>query len=135
MAYWFVKSPFRSRTWAKVVAAGQFQLYGIRNAQARQAINQMKIGDEVLFYYQQTVWGVMQVTSNPFPDPTSGEVHTALAPWLAITFEPIQTLESSIPLAIIRMLPSFAKNSLLRQPRVSVGALTDKQWQELHGSR
>jgi predicted RNA-binding protein with PUA-like domain len=123
MAYWLIKSPFRTRTWARVVAAGQFHLYGIRNAQARQAIAQMHSGDCVLFYYQQTIWGTMQVVDQATPDPTSSEQH-----WLAITLLPARTLPSPISLAALRANTAFQNSPLLRQPRLSVMKLSDEQW-------
>ncbi|GAB3761229.1 EVE domain-containing protein [Spirosoma pomorum] len=123
MAYWLVKSPFKSRTWARVVAAGQFQLYGIRSAQSRQAIAQMQPGDSVLFYYQQTIWGTMIVTSQATPDPTSSDQH-----WLAITLVPARMLPSPISLAALRANTAFQNSPLLRQPRLSVMKLSDEQW-------
>ena len=126
MAYWLVKSPFRSRTWARVVAAGQFQLYGIRNIQARNNIAQMQPGDETLFYFQQTIWGIMRVSSEPVTDATS-----ANEKWLSITFVPTQTLEQSVSLETVKNMPSFQTSPLLRQPRLSVVSLTKQQWQEI----
>lgn len=126
MAYWLVKSPFRSRTWARVVAAGQFQLYGIRNIQARNNIAQMQEGDEAFFYFQQTVWGVMRVSSEPVTDATS-----ANEKWLSITFVPTQTLEQSVSLETVKTMPSFQTSPLLRQPRLSVVSLNEQQWQEI----
>lgn len=126
MAYWLVKSPFRSRTWARVVAAGQFQLYGIRNIQARNNIAQMQPGDETLFYFQQTVWGIMRVSSEPVTDATS-----ANEKWLLIRFVPTQTLEQSVSLETVKTMPSFQTSPLLRQPRLSVVSLNEQQWQEI----
>ena len=126
MAYWLVKSPFRSRTGARVVATGAFQLYGIRNAQARNAIAQMQPGDEALFYFQQLIWGTMKVSSEPVSDPTITEGR-----WLSISFIPLQTREPPIGLTILRTNPIFEQSALLRQPRLSVFALTADQWQEI----
>jgi predicted RNA-binding protein with PUA-like domain len=131
MGYWLVKSPFKSRTWARVVAAGQFHLYGIRNAQARQSIAKMKPDDLVLFYFQQKVWGVMQVTAEPIPDPTSADEGRKTGPWLSVTFTPSRTIEPPITLSAIKVNSAFQDSSLLRQPRLSVVALTDNQWQSV----
>ena len=124
MAYWLVKSPFRSRTWAKVVAAGQFQLYGIRNAQARQAISQMQPSDEAFFYFQRTIWGVMCITEGPITDPTSADEK-----WLSVTFTPIKTLESPVLLSTIKVNTIFSHSTIIRQPRLSVISLSKEQWQ------
>lgn len=126
MAYWLIKSPFRSRTWAKVVAAGQFQLYGIRSAQARQAISQIQPGDEAFFYFQKTIWGVMCVTEPPITDPTSADEK-----WLSVTFTPTKTLESPVLLSTLRASAVFAHSPLIRQPRLSVIAITTEQWQAI----
>ncbi len=131
MAYWLIKSPYRTRTWAKVLATGEFQLYGIRNAQARNNIAQMKPGDEALFYFQQTAWGIMQVVIEPSPDPTSAKNERPAGPWLSITFAPIRTLEIPIIWLTVKSNATFQTSPLVHQPRLSVVPLTSMQWQEL----
>jgi predicted RNA-binding protein with PUA-like domain len=122
--YWLVKSPFRTRTWARVLATGEFRLYGIRNAQARQAIGQMQPGDEALFYFQQKVWGVMRVVMPPAPDPTS-EVEQG---WLAAAFVPTQTLSLAVSLTDLKAHPAWQNSPLLRQSRLSVMEISEQQW-------
>ncbi len=128
MAYWLVKSPFRSRTWARVVAVGEFRLYGIRNAQARNNIAQMQSGDEVFFYFQQAVWGVMQVEGTPVADPTSAE-----SKWLAVTFKPVCTFEEPIVLGTLKAIKNLSDSPLLRQPRLSAVSLSPEQWDTIKG--
>ena len=123
MAYWLVKSPFRSRTWARVIAAGEFRLYGIRNAQARNNIALMKPGDETLFYFRQTIWGIMHVASEPALDTTN-----ASEKWLSAAFTPVRALEPPVTLAALKTQPFFQESHLLRQPRLSVLPVTVQQW-------
>ncbi|GAA4397117.1 EVE domain-containing protein [Nibrella viscosa] len=126
MAYWLIKSPFRTRTWARVVAAGRFHLYGIRNAQARQYISQMQTGDQAVFYFQQKVWGIMRVALDPKADPTSDN-----SSWLAVDFEPIQTLEPPVEYQTIKSFVAFADSPLVKQPRLSVVPLNKEQWRSI----
>lgn len=131
MAYWLIKSPYRTRTWSGVLAAGEFQLYGIRNAQSRNNIAQMQPGDEALFYFQQTAWGIMQVSTEPAPDSTSAEKERSTGPWLSIAFAPIHTLAPPVLWQGIKSNSSFQNSPLLQQPRLSVVPLTADQWRQL----
>ncbi len=124
MAYWLVKSPFKSRTWARVLAQGEFRLYGIRNAQARNYLAQMRAGDQAVFYFEQKAWGVMRVNSAAESDATS-----ETGQWLAIAFAPTLTFESAIPYQHLKAHPLFAESPLVRQPRLSVVPLTEAQWE------
>ena len=53
MNYWLVKfAPFRY-SWEDVLSNGKFEIYSVRNSQARNNLNSMRLGDEVLFYHSQ----------------------------------------------------------------------------------
>ena len=129
MGYWLVKSPFKSRTWARVLAQGEFRLYGIRNAQARNYLAQMRAGDQAVFYFEQKAWGIMRVNAAAESDATS-----EASQWLAITFTPISTFESEITYQNLKAHPLFAESPLVRQPRLSVVPLTEAQWEAIVGT-
>lgn len=123
MTYWLVKSPFKSRTWARVLAQGEFRLYGIRNAQARNNLAQMRVGDKAVFYFERKAWGTMRVAKKPAADPTSDD-----PAWLAVTFAPVSTFDRAILFQQIKESPIFAESPLIRQPRLSVVPLAAAQW-------
>ena len=74
--YWLVKfAPFRT-SWAEIVRRGTFTLRGVRSPAARANLASMRLGDPVLFYHSQqelAVVGVMTVTREAYPDPTSSD--------------------------------------------------------------
>ena len=63
MNYWLVKyAPFR-HSWRDTLRHGRFEIDSVRNAQARNNLKPMRLGDEVLFYHSQEdkrVMGVMK---------------------------------------------------------------------------
>lgn len=53
MNFWLVKfAPFRY-SWQDVLRNGKFEIYSVRNAQARYSLKEMVLGDEVFFYQRQ----------------------------------------------------------------------------------
>ncbi|GBE41292.1 MAG TPA: EVE domain-containing protein [Nitrospirae bacterium] len=127
MNYWFVKSPFRIRSWQNVLVEGVFKLYGIRNHQAKNNIAQMKKGDLVLYYHSpssKSIYGIMKVSTLPYNDKT-----TKSEVWLSIDFEPINTFEQSISLQQIKNDSKLHNIGLIKQPRVSVLPLSKEEFE------
>lgn len=124
--YWLVKfAPFRT-SWAEIVLRGAFTLRGVRSAAARNHLSAMHIGDRVLFYHSQqelAVVGVMTVTREAYPDPTSADPQ-----WLTCDFSPVATLAQPVPLAGIKANPRLATLALVRQPRLAVMPIAPEQF-------
>ena len=127
--YWLVKfAPYRT-SWMQIVQRGTFTLRGVRSPAARKHLSEIRLGDLVLFYHSQldlAVVGVMKVTREAYPDPTSADPH-----WLACDFAPVQTLPRPIPLAEIRAHPALAGLPLLRQPRLAVMPVTAPEYKAI----
>jgi predicted RNA-binding protein with PUA-like domain len=121
MKYWLVKfAPFRY-SWQDVLKNGKFEIYSVRNHQARNNLKEMRLGDEVLFYHSQEgncVMGKMKVIKEAHQDPTTNDDR-----WVSVTFEPIETFENSMPLSKIRHIPELQDIGLIKQPRLSVVSL------------
>ncbi len=122
MKYWLVKSPFKTRSWEKVLLNGSFELYGIRNHQAAKNIQAMKPGDQVLYYWQKQIWGVV-LCQNVFPDASSSE-----GKWWSFQGLPEKTLVKPVSLSSIRGTTIFKDHLITRQPRVSVIPLMDEEF-------
>jgi len=118
MHYWLIKfAPFRT-SWADIVRAGTFTLRGVRNAEARKHLVEMRLGDPVLFYQSQqdqSIVGLLHVSRPAYPDPTSADPR-----WLTCDFTPVRTLLPRLTLTAIRADPRLASLALLRQPRLAV---------------
>jgi len=132
--YWLVKfAPFRT-SWAEIVRHGSFTLRGVRSPAARKHLLQMRTGDEVLFYHSQqelAVVGVMTVTREAYPDPTSADPQ-----WLTCDFAPLKTLARPLSLDIIKADSRLALMALVRQPRLAVMPVTEMEFkiiaEEMH---
>lgn len=120
--HWIVKfAPFRT-SWAEVVRRGTFTMRGVRSPVARSHLAAMRLGDHALFYHsqqEQAVMGVMEVTREAYPDPTSADPQ-----WLTCDFRPIESLRRPVPLADVKVEPRLAGCPLVRQPRLAVAPMT-----------
>lgn len=118
MNYWLVKfAPFRY-SWQDVLRNGKFEIYSVRNAQARNNLKEMKIGDEVLFYHSQEgncIMGKMKVIEEAHQDKTTDDIR-----WISITFEPIDSLNTPIDLSVIKATKGLENIGLIKQPRLAV---------------
>ncbi len=127
--HWLVKfAPFRT-SWAEIVRRGTFTLRGVRSPTARAHLAAMRLGDPVLFYHSQqelAVMGVMSVTREAYPDPTSTDPQ-----WLTCDFVPVQTFVRPVNLNEIKADPRFAALGLIRQPRLAVMPVTKEQFRVL----
>lgn len=127
--FWLVKfAPFRT-SWVEIVKRGRFTLRGVRSLLARKHIAGMRVGDHVLFYHSQqerTVVGLLQVTREAYPDPTSADPR-----WLTCDFEPVRSLARPISIAELRADSSLASLALLRQSRLSVMPLSQAEFETI----
>ena len=106
MNYWLVKfAPFRY-SWQKILLHGKFEIYSVRNPQARNNLKAMQLNDQVLFYHSQegnSIMGKMKVIVTAHQDPTTDDPK-----WLSVTFEPVETFEKAIALSQIKEIPELA---------------------------
>lgn len=129
MNYWLVKfAPFRF-SWQDVLRHGKFEVYSVRNAQARNNLNAMKLGDEVLFYHSQQgncIMGKMKVTEEAHQDKTTDDPR-----WVSVTFEPVESFKNPVSLQQIKSVPELQHIGLIRQPRLAVVPLKREEYKQL----
>jgi predicted RNA-binding protein with PUA-like domain len=118
MNYWLVKfAPFRY-SWQDILRNGKFEIYSVRNAQARNNLRAMKLNDEVLFYHSQKencIMGIMKVIEEAHQDKTTND-----AKWVSVTFEPLQQFATPVSLKVIKETTELKNIALLKQPRLAV---------------
>lgn len=105
---------------------GKFEIYSVRNAQARNNLKAMKIDDEVLFYHSQEgncIMGRMKVIEEVHQDKT-----TADNQWVSVTFEPIESFENPISLQKIKETAGLESIGLIKQPRLAVMKLKKEEF-------
>lgn len=129
MNYWLVKfAPFRF-SWQDVLRNGKFEIYSVRNAQARNNMKAMKLNDEVLFYHSQegnSIMGKMKVIEEAHQDKT-----TIDSRWVSVTFEPMVSFKEPITLKQIKTIESLHNIGLIKQPRLSVLSLTTFEFETI----
>lgn len=127
MNYWLVKfAPFRY-SWQDVLRNGKFEIYSVRNAQARNNLKEMKIGDEVLFYHSQEgnyIMGKMKVIEEAHQDKTTENTN-----WISVTFEPTHSFEKPISLQEIKITIGLEHIGLIKQPRLAVMQLNKEEFE------
>ena len=126
MNYWLIKfAPFRY-SWQDVLRNGKFEIYSVRNAQARNNLKEMKIGDEVLFYHSQEgncIMGIMKVSEEAHQDKTTND-----SKWVSVTFEPVESMNTPIPLQKIKATKGLENIGLIKQPRLAAMKLGKEEF-------
>lgn len=134
--YWLVKQEPEAYSWNDLVKDGGTDWTGVRNFQARNHLRAMKKGDPVFFYHSVTgkeVVGIAKVAREHFPDPTAKE-----GDWSAVHLAPYKPLKRPVTLQQIKEDAGLASMPLLRQSRLSVMPLTQREAErllELAGTR
>lgn len=129
MNYWLVKfAPFRY-SWQDILRNGKFEIYAVRNAQARNNLKVMKMGDEVLFYHSQKgneIMGIMKVVEEAHQDKTTEDPK-----WVSVTFEPIENFAKPISLQEIKGTKGLENIGLVKQPRLAVMKLSKEEFETI----
>ena len=114
---------------------------GVRNYQARNNMQAMKAGDEVLFYHSQTkppaVVGLAEVVEEAYPDdtawdPDSEHPDPRSTPdnplWFMVDIQAKGKLARQVSLQEIRNTPGLENMVLVKNSRLSVQPVTDEEW-------
>lgn len=125
--YWLLKSDPGTFGWADLESAPKKSTVwdGIRNYQARNHLrDDVQKGDGALFYHsgeEKAVVGTCKVTRAGFPEPGK-------PPWVAIEIELEGKLAAPVTLQAMREEPALAGMVLLKNSRLSVQPVTEKEW-------
>lgn len=129
MNYWLVKSEPEAYSWAAFVKEGRAAWTGVRNYAARNNLRAMKRGDLVFFYHSVTdkqIIGLARVAKEFYPDETAGK-----GDWSCVDLVPVKALARPVSLETIKADPALREMPLVKQSRLSVGPLTETQFQRL----
>ncbi|WP_411818713.1 EVE domain-containing protein [Hyphococcus sp. DH-69] len=131
MAYWLIKTEPDDWSWAEQVAKGKKgePWTGVRNAQARNFIREMKKGDLAFFYHtggEKRVVGVVKVTKEAYQDPTTDDER-----WLVVDVVAVEDLPKPVTLADIKAEEKLAEMVLVRNFRLSVQPVTAAEWKHV----
>ena len=128
MHYWLMKSEPSAWSWRDQLDCGEKGegWNGVRNYQASNNMKAMAIGDLVFFYHsvnEKQIVGIIEVCALYHPDPTDSSGQFGM-----VTVKAIKSLHTPVTLADIKADERLQDMALVRQPRLSVTPVTDKQW-------
>jgi predicted RNA-binding protein with PUA-like domain len=126
MNFWLIKSEPFKYSWEQFNQDQQTFWDGVRNYQARNNLMAMELGDLCLYYHSnegKEVVGVAEVVKTHYQDPTTAE--TA---WVVVDVKPAYQLKNPVSLQTMKSDPRLTNMGLLRQPRLSVIALTKDEF-------
>lgn len=126
MAHWLVKSEPSKYSWDQFVKDKQTFWDGVRNYTARNNLKAMQKGDEVFFYHSNEgleVVGIAKVVKTFYQDPTTDDTN-----WVVVDLKPLRKLKNRVTLAQIKADKRLATMEIIRLSRLSVSAVTDKEW-------
>lgn len=129
MNYWLVKSEPFKYSWEQFLKDGRTFWDGVRNYQARNNLQAMKQGDQVLFYHSNeglAVVGVAQVIKEAYQDPTTEDTR-----WVAVDIEPVETLKTPVTLSAVKKEKRLQNIGLIRQAQLSVMPLTREEFETI----
>ncbi len=129
MAYWLIKSEPGSWSWDDHVRVGIEPWNGVRNYQACNNMKAMNIGDQAFFYHsvkEKQVVGIVEVCSEYYLDPSDESGRFGM-----VDFKAIKPVEKPVTLADIKAMPELEDMALVKQSRLSVCPVTDKEWKTI----
>jgi predicted RNA-binding protein with PUA-like domain len=127
--YWLVKSEPEAYSWAMLLKDGRTAWTGVRNFQARNNLRSMKKGDLVAFYHSVTdkqIVGIAKVDKEAYPDSTAKE-----GDWSCVDLVPAKALKKPVSLEAMKSDQVLAGMPMLKQSRLSVTSLDEKQFKRL----
>ncbi len=129
MNYWLVKQEPEDYSWSDFQKDRKTAWTGVRNFQARNNLRAMKSGDPVLFYHsggEKSVVGLASVARGFYADPTAEE-----GDWSAVDLTPVKSLAKPVLLSQIKADAILKEMKLVKQSRLSVMPVTDRQFRRL----
>ena len=126
MAHWLLKSEPSAYSWAQLVADGRTNWDGVRNAQALNNLRAMKPGERVFVYHSnegKDIVGVAEVVKGFYSDPADKSGKLGM-----VDIAPVRPVPKPVTLAAMKANPELAGMALLRQSRLSVCPITDREW-------
>ena len=125
-AHWLVKSEPYKYSWDDLVRDGSTYWDGVRNAQARNNLRAMAVGDLVLYYHSnqgKEVVGVAKVKKTAYQDPTTDDER-----WVVVDLVPLKAFSESVTLMEIKSEPKLSEVALIKQSRLSVMPIEKKHF-------
>ncbi len=125
-SYWFLKSESEAYSWEDLLKDGKTSWTGVRNFQARNNLKAMRVGDRGVLYHsgdERVAVGTIEVIREAYVDPTATE-----GEWVTVDIIPLKPLARPVTLELIKSDPDLQAAALLKQSRLSVSPLSEKEY-------
>ena len=129
MNYWLIKSEPQKYSWQKFLTDKKTCWDGVRNYAARNNLKAMQKGDLAFWYHSNEgleIVGIAIVIREFYNDPTATDIN-----WVAVDFEPVETLQTPVSLSTIKKDPMLKNMALVRISRLSVQPVTILEWNHI----
>jgi predicted RNA-binding protein with PUA-like domain len=126
MTHWLLKSEPSSYSWEQLVTDGRTHWDGVRNPQALNNLRAMRSGDRAFFYHSgegKDVVGIAEVVRTFYPDPNDKSSKLGM-----VDIVPVMPVKNPVTLAAMKANPELAGLSLIRQSRLSVCPVGEREW-------
>jgi len=126
MNHWLVKSEALSYSWQDMEKDKKTCWNGVRNFQANNYLRSMEKGDKCFFYHsgeERAVMGIIEVVREFYPDEKD---ETGKFGMVDVKLE--KRLKTPVTLAAIKNNPALAGLPLIKQSRLSVMPVGEKEW-------
>jgi predicted RNA-binding protein with PUA-like domain len=118
MNHWLVKSEPFKYSWDDFVKQGVGMWDGVRNYQARNNLQAMKVDDLVFFYHSNEgmeIVGLAKVVKEQYPDPTIDDPR-----WVVVDLSPVEKFPKTVTLKQMKEDERLSGLALIKQSRLSV---------------
>ena len=124
--FWLLKSEPTTWSWNDQVKEKITMWDGVRNYQARNNLIQMNKGDLCFFYHsvsEKSIVGIVEVIKESYPDPTDNS-----GKFVAVDVKIKSKIKQAVSLEIIKKTAGLEYMPLLKQSRLSVMPISNKEW-------
>ncbi|CAH1109443.1 unnamed protein product [Psylliodes chrysocephalus] len=126
MQYWLLKSEPNTYSWQTMEKEEITPWDGVKNYQAQKYMKSMKIGDQAFFYHsvsEKSIQGIVEICKEYYygDDPKFGMMDVKF----------IMPLNNKVTLGDIKENPLLQNMPLVKQSRLSVSPVTEKEWGEI----
>mgnify|MGYP001131641619 CR=1 FL=1 len=124
--YWLLKSEPAKYSWDQMVKDKRTHWDGVRNFQAANNLRALKQGDRAFFYHSnegKDIVGIVEIARAFYPDPGDPSGKFGM-----VDVAPVMPVKTPVSLAEMKQVPELSGFSLLRQSRLSVCPVSDKEW-------
>lgn len=129
MAYWLMKSEPFVYSYAQLQKDKRSGWDGVRNHQAANNLKAMKVGDIGFFYHSNegvAIVGTVTIVREAYPDKSD-----ETGKFVMVDVKPLKAAKTPLTLAAIKADPLLKNMQMVKQSRLSVSAVTDKEAQKI----